>query len=98
MVQDMGNRRHLVVYNEGKSRRMSPVHTPSPTSLPPPVPWTPRDVWLSMAYVVLLYSMPMVLLWCMPQLRPYPGVLLIGLELLMVVPVGYVACWKYPVG
>jgi membrane protease YdiL (CAAX protease family) len=31
----------------------------------------------------------------MPQLRQYPGAVLIALELLMVVPVGYVAFWKY---
>jgi membrane protease YdiL (CAAX protease family) len=34
----------------------------------------------------------------MPQLRQYPGAVLIALELLMVVPVGYVAFWKYHVG
>jgi membrane protease YdiL (CAAX protease family) len=98
MVPGMGNRRHLVVYNEGKSRRIGPVRTPSPTSRRSPVPWTPRDVWLSVAYVALLYSLAVVLLLCMPQLRQYPGAVLIGLELLMVVPVGYVAFWKYHVG
>jgi uncharacterized protein len=98
MVPGMGNRRHLVVYNEGKSRRIGPVRTPSPTSRRSPVPWTPRDVWLSVAYVALLYSLAMVLLLCMPQLRQYPVAVLIGFELLMVVPMGYVAFWKYHVG
>src|SRR6476620_12169978 len=34
----------------------------------------------------------------MPQLSQYPGAVLLGLELLMVVPVGYVAFWKYHAG
>ena len=97
-MQGLVNRLPLVVYNEGKSRRIGTVRTPSPTSLRYPVPWTPRDVWLSVAYVALLYSMAVVLLFRMPQLIRYPGAVLIGLELLMVVPVGYVAFWKYHVG
>jgi hypothetical protein len=71
------------------------VRTPSPTSRRSSVPWTPRDVWRSVAYVALLYSMAVVLLERMPQLSQYPGAVLIGLELLMVVPVGYVAFWQY---
>jgi hypothetical protein len=39
--------------------------------------------------------MAVVLLERMPQLSQYPGAVLIGLELLMVVPVGYVAFWQY---
>jgi membrane protease YdiL (CAAX protease family) len=74
------------------------VRPPSPTSLRYPVPWTPRDVWLSVAYVALLYSSAVVLLLRMPQLIRHPAAVLIGLELLMVVPVGYVAFWKYHVG
>lgn len=74
---------------------MGPVHTPAPTSRLYPVPWTPRDVWLSVASVALLYSMAVFLLLRMPQLRQHGMAVLLGLELLLVVPVGYVAGWKY---
>ncbi len=77
---------------------MGTVRTPSPTSLRSPVPWTLRDVWLSVAYVALLYSVTGFLMLRMPPLRRHAVAVLIGVELLMVVPVGYVALWKYHVG
>ena len=71
------------------------MRTLSPPSCRPPVPWTPRDVWRSVAYVALVYSLAVVLVGRLPQLHQYPGTVLLGLELLLVVPVGYVAFWKY---
>jgi uncharacterized protein len=74
------------------------VPTHSPPSRRAPVPWTPRDVWLSMASVLLVYSVAVVLVRHMPQLRRHTMAVPLSLELLLVVPVAYVACWKYRVG
>jgi len=62
---------------------------------PSPVPWTPRAVECSVASIAVLYSLAVVLVGRLPQLRQSPGAVLLGLELLMVVPMGYVACWQY---
>ena len=71
------------------------MRIPSPTSRRSPVPWTPREVGLSGAAVALVYSVSHGLLLHMPRLRR-PAVL-IGLELLLLVPVGAVVCWKHHV-
>jgi membrane protease YdiL (CAAX protease family) len=47
------------------------------------------------ASIALVYSLVVVLVGRLPQLSQYPGAVLLGLELLLVVPVGYVAFWKY---
>ena len=68
-----------------------------------PVPWTPRDVWIGVVCLALLQSVAVGVFLLLRLTRQgevllINEVLLLSLELLLVVPVGYVAFWKYHVG
>lgn len=62
----------------------------------PVVPWTTRDIWLGMAFLVLL--MVAVSLTVLLRVKLNSGLLLGLVELSLLVPVGYFALWKYKAG